>query len=83
MRRPPIISWEGVRTLEKKKKKKTIKNDNNNNKNTQKKKEKKKKEKLGGWEWELRTPEWRVMWRGGPPSPLFCMRETLDVWCSY
>lgn len=82
MRRPPIISWEGVRTLEKKKKNKTIKN--NNNKNTQKnKKKKKKKEKLGGWEWELRTPEWRVMWRGGPPSPLFCMRGTLDVWCSY
>lgn len=68
MRRPPIISWEGVRTLEKKKK--TIKNNNNNNKNTQKKKEKKKEGKT--WRVGVGTQDPRVASdvERGTPFPL-------------
>lgn len=56
----------GVCTLEKNKKqtnkqKNYKKNHKKKTKTKNKKKKKKKKEKLGGWEWELRTPEWRVV----------------------
>jgi hypothetical protein len=32
---------------------------------------------LEGWDWELRTPEWRVVRAGGDPGPLSCVRGTL------
>lgn len=82
MRRPPIISWEGVRTLEKKKKKQ-----NNKKQQQQKytKKIKRKKKERKTWRVGVGTQDPRVASdvERGTPSPLFCMRGTLDVWCSY
>jgi hypothetical protein len=42
-----------------------------------KKKKKKRRKNLEGWDWELRTPEWRVVRAGGDPGPLSCVRGTL------
>lgn len=75
MRLPPIISGGGGRWCLHLRKKTKIKKT--------KKQKQKKKENLGGWAWELRTPEWRVVWGGRAPLPVFCVRGALSVWCSY